>query len=108
MTLTVDDKTYTGSGTSGLFEYELLEIQAALPDDVFLIACINCAFSDYSVYGQGLFGTMLCFRNNKAAYLAVRDKDEYMAIMDDYAEIVQETYLCPEFERRTPGTGYRG
>ena len=108
LALTISDETYQGSGTSGWFEDELLEIQVALPDAVYMRACINCAFSDYSVYGHGLFGNMLCFRDQKAAYLAVRDKDGYMDMMDGFTETVQETYLCPEFERRTPGTGYRG
>jgi hypothetical protein len=29
-------------------------------------------------------------------------------LSDRYDRLVQETYLCPEFERRIPGTGYRG
>jgi hypothetical protein len=44
----------------------------------------------------------------KAEYLKVRTKGEYMRVMNRYTERVQETYLCPEFERRKPGTGYRG
>ena len=108
LALTVGGETYQGSGTSDWFEDELLEIQAALPEGIYMKACINCAFSDYSVYGHGVFGNMLCFRNQKAAYLGVQDKDEYMDIMDGFIEFVQETYLCPEFERRRPGTGYRG
>jgi hypothetical protein len=108
LTLTVGADTYRGSGVSGWFEGELLEIQKILPDGMYMKACINCAFSDYSVYGHGLFGGMPCFRNQKGRYLSVKTKDQYMDIMDDYAQIVQETYLCPEFERRAPGTGYRG
>jgi hypothetical protein len=27
---------------------------------------------------------------------------------DTMTEFVQETCLCPEFEKRAPGTGYRG
>ena len=27
---------------------------------------------------------------------------------EDANDLVQETYLCEEFEKRVPGTGYRG
>ncbi|MBV9849275.1 MAG: hypothetical protein JO250_06270 [Armatimonadetes bacterium] len=108
LALTIGNETYQGSGMSGWFEDELLEIQAALPKGVYLKACINCAFSDYSVYGHGLFGDMLCFRGCKSEYLAVRTKADYLRMKAGPAQVVQETYLCPEFERRRPGTGYRG
>lgn len=97
---------YAGSGESGWFEDELLEIQKALPAGVSMKACINCAFSDYSPYGHGVFGWMECYRDNKAAYRRVRSKADIFRVR--YTEYVQETYLCPEFERRSPGTGYRG
>jgi hypothetical protein len=106
--LPLNGVTYESSGGSGWFEDELLEVQRALPEGYCLKACINCAFSDYSVYGHQTFGDMLCFRNNKEGYLAVRTKREYMNLSPGPIETVQETYLCPEFERRVPGTGYRG
>lgn len=108
LALRVGGETYQGSGTSGWFEDELLEIQAALPEDVYIKACINCAFSDYSVYGHDIFGDMACFRRCKSAYLAVGNKRDYMGLQCPAVDTVQETYLCPEFERRRPGTGYRG
>ena len=56
---------------------------------------------------------MICFRANKAGYLALPsggdfEKDAYFDVMATVSEMVQETYVCPEFERRMPGTGYRG
>ncbi len=99
---------YRSAGTSGWFEDELLDIQKQLPDGVFLKACITCAFSDYSPYGHGLFGGMLCFRDNKAGYLTVKGKSDLFRIWSTATEYVQETYLCPEFERRVRGSGYRG
>ena len=56
---------------------------------------------------------MICFRANKAGYLALPtgedfSKDAYFAVLGMVSDMVQETHLCPEFERRTPGTGYRG
>lgn len=108
LALRVGDQTYQGTGRNGRFEDELLEIQAALPDGMYVQACINCAFSDYSVYGHDIFGDMACFRHCKAAYLAVKDKNDYMSMRCPTVDTVQETYLCSEFERRVPGTGYRG
>jgi hypothetical protein len=108
ITLELDGCRYQGSGTGGDFEAELIEIQRALPSDVYMKACINCALSDYSVYGKDIFGDMRCYRDNRGLYLKVRTKREYMEIMGNFTEDVQETYLCPEFERRAPGTGYRG
>lgn len=106
--LAVGGNTFSGSGTSGWFEDELLELQAALPEGTYMKACINCAFSDYSPYGHGLFGGMACFRGNKEEYLSAKTKADVFRVWDTLTEFVQETYLCPEFQRRRPGTGYRG
>jgi hypothetical protein len=75
---------------------------------MYLQTCFCCAFSDYSPYGNGLFGDLACFRDNKQPYLAVETKRDFLALWDTYTEFVQETYHCGEFERRKPGTGYRG
>jgi hypothetical protein len=106
--LEYDGQQIAGAGTSGWFEDELLAIQAQLPEGIFIKACINCLYSDYSPYGNGLFGWMMCFRNLKAEYLKVTTKAEFWSIHGRHDRFVQETYLCPEFERRIPGTGYRG
>ena len=108
LVLRFDGREFASPGTSGWFEDELLALQAQLPDGLFMRACINCLYSDYSPYGHGLFGWMMCFRNIKAEYLKVRTKDDFWAVHDRFDRLVQETYLCPEFERRVPGTGYRG
>lgn len=60
LSLTVGGDTFNGGGKSGWLEGELLELQAALPEGTYMKACINCAFSDYSPYGHGLFGNMAC------------------------------------------------
>jgi hypothetical protein len=111
--LAVNGQTYSSEGRSGWFEDELLDLQNRLPPGTFMKACINCAFSDYSPYGHGLFGGMICFRSNKAGYQSLPSgkafsKSAYFTVMASVSDIVQETYLCPEFERRVPGTGYRG
>jgi hypothetical protein len=106
--LKVGDSVFKSKGWSGWFEDELLDIQKQMPDDNYIKACINCAFSDYSPLGHGLFGCLACFRDNKQGYLLVRSKHDLFNIWKSMTEFVQETYLCPEFERRVAGTGYRG
>lgn len=108
LSLVVGDTIFAGSGRSGWFEGELEELQSALPVGTYIKACINCAFSDYSPYGHGLFGSMACFRDNKEEYLSAETKDDIFRVWDTLTEYVQERYLCPEFQRRRPGTGYRG
>lgn len=106
--LEYDGGRFAGTGRSGWFEDELLEVQAQLPDGVYFLACINCLYSDYSPAGHGLFGSMMCYRNVKAEYLKVKSKADFWKVHGRLDRHVQETYLCPEFERRVPGTGYRG
>jgi len=109
MTLHLNEAVYRGSGASGWFEDELIEIQRALPTGTYLQACIGCQWGDYGVGGHGAFGCMLCFRGSKRAYLAVQTKRDYLTMKAGPTEQVQRTYLCPEFQRRgVPGTGYRG
>jgi hypothetical protein len=108
ITLSCNHGQFAGSGTSAWFEDELLGIQSQLPEGVFMQACINCLYSDYSPYGHGAFGCMMCFRNLKSEYLAVKSKQDFWSVHDRYDRLVQETYLCPEFDRRIPGIGYRG
>jgi hypothetical protein len=100
-------RRFTAPG-SGCFEGDLLGIQSQLPAGVYMKACINCLYSDYSPLGSGMFGGMMCFRNLKAEYLRVTSKREFWSVHGRQDRMVQETYLCPEFERRVPGTGYRG
>lgn len=92
----------------GYFEDALRDIQAALPSNMYIKACINCAYSDYSPFGQGLSGGLACFRDQKESYRQVKGKHGMFALWDKRTEYVRETALCPEFERRVPGTGYRG
>jgi hypothetical protein len=102
------EQALTSRGWSGWFEDEMLDIQRQMPEGTYLKACINCAYSDYSPLGHGLFGGLACFRGNKSGYRAVRTKRDLFGIWNTMTEFVQETFLCPEFERRAPGTGYRG
>jgi len=107
LALEADGRRFCSKGDSGWFEDELLTLQASMPADAYLKACICCAHSDYSPYGHGLFGDMACFRNQKDVYARVKNKFDLFEILDE-GQRVQETYLCSDFERRRPNTGYRG
>jgi hypothetical protein len=108
LTLFYQNKRITSSSQSGYFEDELLDIQKQLPHNTYMHACINCMYSDYSPFGSGIFGDMMCFRNNKKQYLAVTSKVDYWDVYEAFEEHVQETHRCEEFTLRKPGTGYRG
>ncbi|MEJ7733166.1 MAG: DUF6304 family protein [Polyangiaceae bacterium] len=110
-TLTLALRLPTGelrsSGRTGWFEDELLDLWRQL-DGGHLRACICCAFSDYSPYGHGLFGALACFRDAKDAYRRVSTKQALFDLWPRLSGFVQETHLCPQFELRRPGSGYRG
>lgn len=95
-------------GKLSQFEGVFERLTSKLPDNIVIKTCYTCLYSDYSVYGNDIFGTMMCFRNVKDAYLKVKSKGEYMDMMDDFDRYVQETYLCEDFAPRTKDVGYRG
>jgi hypothetical protein len=70
-----------------------------------LRCCATCLYSDYSPGGHGLMG-IRCHRDAKDQYLKVRSKAGYWPV--PVTEVVPETYLCNQYRRRIPGTGYRG
>jgi hypothetical protein len=88
------------------FEDGVLQLdKAASRAGVTLVCCFTCLYSDYSPAGHGMLG-MHCHRGARERYLAVRSKRDYWGV--PVTEDVMETYLCREWERRVPGTGYRG
>jgi hypothetical protein len=95
------------SATSSLFEGAADQINKQISGEFVVKNCFWCLYSDYSVYGQGLAGSMFCFLKYKDEYLKVKDKDEYMKLPNDIPS-VQEIYYCDSFEPRKMGTGYRG
>jgi hypothetical protein len=91
--------------TDDWFEDGVLRLEGAVPAPVRLVCCVTCQLSDYSPLGHGLMG-MRCHRDAKQQYLAVRSKQDYWNV--PVTEEVPETYRCPQYQRRVPGTGYRG
>jgi hypothetical protein len=91
--------------TDDWFEDGTLRLDRALPHGTRLVCCATCLLSDYSPAGHGLTG-MSCHREAKDQYLAVKSKRDYWSV--PVTEEVPETYLCDEYQRRIPGTGYRG
>mgnify|MGYP006928332576 CR=1 FL=1 len=96
------------AGQSGWFEDELLDLNGQLGATAHIMACITCAFSDYSPYGHGIFGDMACFRSCKDRYERVQTKIALFELWPLLTEFVQETYVCSEYRLRMPGRGYRG
>lgn len=105
LSLTITGEIF--SGTSDCFELSFDQIRDQIKDKYQLKNCYGCMYGDYSVYGQGSFGTMLCFRNQKAAYNNVTTKSEYMELGPPDRR-VQEIFCCDQYENRKNGAGYRG
>jgi hypothetical protein len=47
-------------------------------------SCFGCQYAAHSVYGSGAFGDMMCFRNVKASYNAVKTKLDYRKIHESF------------------------
>lgn len=99
---------FRGRKKSGDFEDELESVVHVLPADVRLLACHTCGLSDYSPSGHGIFGGLACFRDVRDPYRRVASKWDMFELWASMTEYVQETHLCPEWEPRPPGRGYRG
>lgn len=94
-------------GKSDFFEVVANQIEKQFKGKYRFKNCFGCNYSDYSVYGQGLFASMLCFTNQKNTYSKVKNKSEYMSLNSEKRS-VQETFVCEEFAFRKENIGYRG
>ncbi len=103
--LLVNDKSYKSPGLNGWFDDELREIQDLLPSGVQLKSCYTCAYSSYAPAGYGAFGCLACFRTNKQEFLAIKNKTELLHFFKKQAGMVQETWLCPEYENALEKSG---
>ncbi|MEV6837042.1 DUF6304 family protein [Streptomyces sp. NPDC051133] len=109
--LRLDGEAYRSATVPADFEDALCDLQRRLPAGTRMRACVACAWSDYHPVGHGLMADLACFRGAKDAYGRVDGKFGAHGIMETWearTELVQETWLCEQFEHRAPGQGYRG
>lgn len=108
-TLCAEGKEYSVDNKELYFEASLLRLSRMIREEYSLKCCFTCQYSDYSPYGNDDYGTMLCYRHHKDAYLKVHDKASYFQYAEGLDhETRQETYCCEEYEPRTKCEGYRG
>ncbi len=105
LNLKIFNKHY--SAINYAFEDGANEIRNQIEPKYKFNSCFGCNFSDYSPYGKAIFGTMLCFKNQKEEYLKVKSKEGLFNLGQE-DQIVQETYYCEDFEPRGINVGYRG
>lgn len=101
-------RVYSSGLSEGWFEVALDKLGASLPEGVYIKSCVNCAYSDYHPAGSPMFGGLACFRDVKVEYGLINGKAGLMDLWGHKTQLVQETHVCPQFERRKAGTGYRG
>jgi hypothetical protein len=107
LTLTVAGQTFRSCGKHGWFDDELLEIEAAPPDGMYLRCCHYCACANYGPVGFGLFGGLYCFKDTRKHHLFRNKADLFHGIVKEHAPAVQETYQCPEFMNRKLGIAHK-
>jgi hypothetical protein len=90
------------------FETSFAQIQKEMMPEYKFKNCFSCHYSDYSPAGSGFFASLMCFRQNKAAYLTAVNKDDFFKLAAAGYIPIQEIYGCEQFEPREKGTGYRG
>jgi hypothetical protein len=114
MTLGVERAGRLITAQGGYYEEILSRIGASMPQGEWLRCCFTCAFSDYSPYGQGLVGSMMCFVECADPYRVNDDvdhaKDALFDLIDRASPLVfvVETHVCGRYEARRAGAGHRG
>lgn len=105
LTFQLDEKKYEAKHS--LMELLLDDIQRQFEGNYRFKNCYGCLYGDYSVYGQGFMGPVLCFRNQKEAYLEVQNKSDYMKL-EKQDNTQQELFCCESYVCRDRVLGYRG
>ncbi|MFN8372886.1 MAG: DUF6304 family protein [Anaerolineae bacterium] len=98
--LTYDNHLFKATDVQGFIDTVLYDISKQLPKNTYLKICWFCAFSEFNPAGFGAFGGLACFRDNKDGIRKAKTKIELFRVWDTLTEYVQETHLCPEFEKR--------
>lgn len=85
-------------------EDALVALQNKLPEHIYLKTCLSCKYSNYSPYGNGMFGSIYCFKNIKEQLVTLHDKSDLLDIWTAEAVnkgamfSVQETFECNEHQ----------
>lgn len=103
----LNEYVHRSARKSGWFEADLLDIQKRLPDGVYLEACITCAISDRNPTAMACSADDL-LQGQQCGMSHGERQVRSFRIWSTATEYVQEAGLCPDFERRVPGGGYRG
>lgn len=91
----------------GWYEDVLLDLQRQLGQDFYFYNCFGCLYSDYSIFGQSAFASLMCFYSQKDDYFKAQNKSDDITLYKN-AEKVQETACCGDFLPRIQAVGYRG
>ncbi|WP_299602989.1 DUF6304 family protein [uncultured Aquimarina sp.] len=88
-------------------EDALIALQNQLPAHIYINTCLSCKYSNYSPYGNGMFGGIYCFKKIKEQLKSLHDKTDLFSIWTkeamDKGDIfsVQETFDCEEHQLLT-------
>lgn len=88
-------------------EDALIMLQNQLPKHIYIKTCLSCKFSNYHPVGNGMFGSMCCFKNFKNELEQVSSKYDLMDLWTDERIknqslfFVQETFYCDEHQLLT-------
>ncbi|NEC46754.1 DUF6304 family protein [Streptomyces sp. SID8016] len=107
LALHIGGAVYESARAEGDFSAALATVRRALPDDIRLQTCSDCAFSgSFPAPGRALSGTLACFRGAKDAYRgAAAGEGGVPDLWDRRSGTVQEIWSCREFEASaTEGT----
>ena len=84
------------------FEDAIIEIQNLLPKNTEIITCLSCKYSNYHPVGNGMFGSLYCFKKIKNKVKTFSNKHDLMNVWTKKAinknEIfnVQELFDCAD------------
>lgn len=86
------------------FEEAIIEIQNKLPNNTRIKSCLNCKYSNYHPVGNGMYGSLYCFKKLKSKVSDIQNKDDLMdlwtpeAVKKNDIFNVQETFDCSEHQ----------
>lgn len=95
MQFDLNNQHYIAQG--GWYEDIFMDLIQQLGQGFYFKNCLFCKYSDYSIFGQSAFASLMCLYAQKEDYFKVKDKSDYIPFYE-YAENVQEIGLCEYFQ----------